>query len=133
MSSVALSCLVLASCGGESGTSAVDESFCKEVEKLDQLDIETDIAAAAGILSELAQKAPSDEVRDALNTIAPIFERLSTVDENDATALSEIAQLMSSPEVTQASAVLERYGAEVCKFPESTDTTPSDMSDVSAP
>ena len=96
---------------------------------MENLDIETDIAAAAEILVELAQKAPNAEVRDALGVIAPIFERLGSVDQTDETAMMEILEEMSSPEVTAASEVLDRYGSDVCGFDDtddsmSTDTTP---------
>lgn len=106
----------LPACGGDSGPSSSDADFCREIEQLENLNIETDIAAAADILSDLAEKAPNDDVRGALELIAPIFEQLSTVDQNDAAAMQEIFEMMSSPEVTAASEVLDRYGSDVCGF-----------------
>ncbi len=117
---------VLPACGGDSGPSARDQAFCKEIEQLDQLDIETDIGAAADILNDLATKAPSDEVRDALNLIAPIFEQLATADQNDAEVMGEIFAMMSSPEIAAASEVLDRYGSEVCGFEDTEDTNPAE-------
>lgn len=118
--------LALPACGGDSPASSSDEAFCQEIERLDELDIEEDIASAAEILGDLAKKAPNDEVRNALELIAPIFQRLSEVDEADVTAMQEIFALMSSPEVTAASDVLDRYGSDVCGFDQagSSDTTP---------
>lgn len=112
--------MVLPACGGDSGSSSNDKAFCQEIEQLEQLDIETDIAAAAEILSDLASRAPDDEVRDALRVIAPIFEKLSTADQSDSAVMQEIFEMMSSPEVTAASEVLDRYGSEVCGFEDST-------------
>jgi hypothetical protein len=68
------------------------------------------------MLVDLAKKAPNEDVRDALELIAPIFEQLSAVDENDATAMQEIFEMMSSPDVTAATEVLDRYGSDVCGF-----------------
>jgi len=126
---VLISSALLAACGGDSGSSSSDEAFCKEIEQLENLDIETDIAAAAEILADLAQKAPNAEVRDALGLIAPIFERLGSVDQADESAMMAILDEMSSPEVNAASEVLDTYGSEVCGFDDaedsaSTDTTP---------
>jgi hypothetical protein len=117
---------LLSACGGDSGSSSDDEAFCQEIEQLENLDIETDIAAAAEILAELADKAPNNEVRDALRVIAPIFEQLSSVDQNDETAMMEVLESMSSPEVTEASEVLDRYGSDVCGFDDSDNSTSTD-------
>ena len=117
---------LLSACGGDSGSSSSDEAFCKEIEQLENLDIETDIASAAEILVELAEKAPNAEVRDALGVIAPIFERLGSVDQTDETAMMEVAQEISSPEVNAAIEVLDRYGSDVCGFDDSEDSTSTD-------
>ncbi|MEN9802778.1 MAG: hypothetical protein RLZ37_1903 [Actinomycetota bacterium] len=93
---------------------------------MENLDIETDIASAAEILVELAEKAPNAEVRDALGVIAPIFERLGSVDQTDETAMTEILDAMSSPEVNAASEVLDRYGSDVCGFDDAEDSTSTD-------
>jgi len=124
---VLISSALLAACGGDSGSSSSDEAFCKEIEQLENLDIETDIAAE--ILAELAQNASNAEVRDALDLIAPIFERPGSIDQADESAMMAILDEMSSPEVNAASEVLDTYGSEVCGFDDaedsaSTDTTP---------
>lgn len=117
---------LLSACGGDSGSSSIDEAFCKEIEQLENLDIETDTAEAAEILVELAKQAPNAEVRDALGVIAPIFERLGSVDQTDETAMMEILDAMSSPEVNAASEVLDRYGSDVCGFDDANDSTSTD-------
>lgn len=118
------SALLLSACGGDSAPASADDAFCREIEKLDDIDIETDMSAAVDILSDLAGKAPNEEVRDALGLIAPIFQELSMVDENDASAMTEIFAKMSSPEVTAAIEVLDRYGTDVCGFNVTEDSAP---------
>lgn len=129
----------LPGCGGDSGgtftgrASTSDKAFCQEIEQLDSLDIQTDIAKAADILAELARKAPNSEVRNALNVIAPIFAKISTVDQNDPNAMQEILASMSSPDVQAASQVLDRYGKDICGFTSSGDSVPGDSVAVSTP
>lgn len=65
-------------------------------------------------------------MRDALGVIAPIFERIGSVDQTDETAMMEVAQEISSPEVNAASEVLDRYGSDVCGFDDSEDSTSAD-------
>ena len=117
---------LLSGCGGDSGSSSSDEAFCKEVQRLENFDIEADFVAAAEVLGELAKKAPNGEVRDALGVIAPIFERIGSVDQTDETAMMEVAQEISSPEVNAAIEVLDRYGSDVCGFDDSEDSTSAD-------
>lgn len=114
--SVAVCGIVLTSCGGGDSTPSVDKAFCKDIEQLDELDVQTDIGAAARILTELAAKAPNADVRGALELIAPIFTKMSEVDQNDQQAMSEILSMMSSPEIEAASKTLNKYGTEVCGF-----------------
>lgn len=114
----------LPACGGDSGGSAADQAFCGEIKKLDSLDFQSNIGSLASILTDLAKKAPTDELRDALGVITPIFEELNSADPSDPAAMSKILELLSSPEVTAASDVLDKYGTEVCGFQGSSDTTP---------
>lgn len=118
--------LALSACGGDSSTPSGDAAFCKDIEKLDDIDLGDDIGAAAGILTDLAEKAPNDEIRDALLVIAPIFEQLANTDQADAEAMSGILEMMSSPEVTAASEVLDRFGTDICGFEDTSESTPNE-------
>lgn len=115
---------ILAACGGDSSGSSSgsmsDEDFCREVERLNSTDPGSDVDAALGILSGLADKAPNDEVREALQAIGPVIEEMSNIDESDPEAMARAFELMFSPELVKAGEVLNAYSSEVCGFESST-------------
>lgn len=116
--------LATTACGGGSQASNSEQAFCDEIEKLDSLDFDSNVDSAAKILMDLAKKAPSDEIRNALGVIAPIFDQLAEADPNDPNAMNEIFEMMSSPEVASASEVLESFSTDICGFEDSQDSTP---------
>lgn len=120
----------LTSCGGSGDSdqaSGKDNEFCSELRRLENEPDTSDPAAALEALAGLADKAPNDKVRDALESLAPIIEQLSSADVTDEEAFGTFLGLAFSPEFQKAGKVLEEYSVEVCGFEpsdsESTDST----------
>ncbi len=120
--------LFLGACGGDSNdgggaseTGGVsNEQFCERIAALEAAVEPDDIGSAVAALEGLVDAAPTDEVRNALETLIPVLSRMSTIDENDPDAIGELMELAMDPEIMEASAVLETFGTEQCGFtPES--------------
>ncbi len=115
-------CLALAgaSCGGDdsgsgSGTALSNEEFCAKVEALDGMDPSADdMAAVVATVEELADAAPSDELRDAMLALVPVMTALENLDENDPDAMSKIMEIMMDPEVIAAGELIEKFSSETC-------------------
>ena len=112
----------LVSCGGDdsgAGSSPVSvEEFCAQIEALDAAGDPDDMASALGALKDLASAAPTKELRDALNTMLPLLESMSEIDESDPNAFAEVMSMMMDPAIMEAGTVLEDFGAEECGFTE---------------
>jgi len=119
--------LVGASCGGDdsgsgSGSALSNEEFCAKVEALDAVDPSTDdMADVVTTVEELADAAPSDELRDAMLALVPVMTALDNLDENDPDAMSKIMEIMMDPEVIAAGELIEKYSTETCGIDGSAD------------
>lgn len=129
---------VLVACGGDDGGSVAGgdgrgdtasvEEFCTRIEALESAAEPEDLGAAVAAIEDLVDAAPTDEVREALETLIPVLARMSAIDENDPDAIGELMGLAMDPKIMEASAVLEEFGTEQCGFTSddssSTDTVP---------
>ena len=117
---------LLAACGGDDGGSgsgggggdevASVEEFCSRIETLQSAVAPDDMVAAVAAIEDLVGAAPTDEVREALETLVPVLSRMSELDENDPDAIGELMELAMDPKIMEASTVLEEFGAEQCGF-----------------
>lgn len=113
-------CLALegASCGGDdsgSGPALSNEEFCAKVEALDAMDPGTDdMAEVVATVEELADAAPSEELRDAMRALVPVMTALENLDENDPDAMNKIMEIMMDPEVIAAGELIENFSSETC-------------------
>ena len=133
LSTLAASSLLVA-CGGDDGASGGNsenvsvEEFCTRIEALESAAEPDDIGAAVAAIEGLVDAAPTDQVREALETLIPVLARMSAIDENDPDAIGELMGLAMDPKIMEASAVLEEFGTEQCGFTSddstSTDTVP---------
>jgi hypothetical protein len=122
----------LVACGGDDagggGTEAVSiEEFCDRIAALESAAEPDDIGAAVGAIEGLVDAAPTDEVREALETLVPVLSRMGAIDENDPDAISELMGLAMDPEVMAASTVLEKFGTEQCGFSADDPTSGDDL------
>lgn len=134
---------LLVACGGDDGSSggsseAVSvEEFCTRIEALESAAEPDDIGAAVAAIEGLVDAAPTDEVRDALETLIPVLARMSEIDENDPDAIGELMSLAMDPKIMEASTVLENFGTEQCGFTSDdtgwSDTAPDTASGAGAP
>jgi len=117
--------LVGASCGGDdsgSGSALSNEEFCAKVEALDAMDPSTgDMADVVTTVEELADAAPSNELRDAMLALVPVMTALENLDENDPDAMNKIMEIMMDPEVIAAGELIEEYSTETCGIDGSAD------------
>jgi hypothetical protein len=114
--------LLLSACGGGDGTDggAADtvsiEEFCSRIDALASAAEPDDIGSAVAAIEGLVDAAPTDEVRDALETLVPVLSRMGAIDENDPDAIGELMELAMDPKIMEASAVLETFGTVQCGF-----------------
>lgn len=127
-----ISCLTLGiSCGGDSGGSnALSEAeFCDKIASFEGTAAqEADTTTMLAVLNELADSAPTEELRDAIKTIAPIMKELEGIDESDPEAFAKAMEIMMDPDIVAAGAVLETFTAETCGLTDTTDPASSDTS-----
>lgn len=103
--------------GGSGGGDAVSiEEFCDKISALESAVEPDDMASAVAVIADLADSAPTDELKDALETMLPVLEGMAEIDENDPDAMNELMTLMMDPDVMEASAVMEAFGDEECGF-----------------
>lgn len=101
--------------GGSGGKSLSDEEFCAEIEALDDVDPSVDdMADVVTMIEDLADKAPNDELRDAMLALVPVMSALADIDENDPDAMNEVMEIMMDPEVLAAGELIETYSTETC-------------------
>ncbi|CAB4583621.1 unannotated protein [freshwater metagenome] len=127
--------LVGVSCGGDSGSGSAalsDEEFCLEVAALDGMNPDVgDMAEIVTTIEDLAAKAPSDELRDAMLALVPVMTMLSEIDENDPEAMNKVMEVMMDPEVMAAGELIEKYSSETCGIDDSAgDESSSGSSDT---
>lgn len=127
--------LVGVSCGGDSGSGSAalsDEEFCLEVAALDGMNPDVgDMAEIVTTIEDLAAKAPSDELRDAMLALVPVMTMLSEIDENDPDAMNKVMEVMMDPEVMAAGELIEKYSSETCGIDDSAgDESSSGSSDT---
>ena len=84
---------------------------------------------AVSTLADLAERAPTADLRDALGTLLPIWRKLVNVDTEDPTEFMTMLAEFDTPEVDAAGQVLDDYATGVCGLPD--DTSASDSSDDS--
>lgn len=128
-SAVALFALVplAVSCGGDGGGStSTDTEFCEFIRTFDKLDPETDLDQALAAIDELTNRAPSAEVKQALEDLRPIIGKIAEFDPTDEAALAEIMPLLADPKVIAASDVLDTYSRDVCGFDQTDGTSSPD-------
>lgn len=114
--------VALASCGGGSSGAPSTEDFCAELQQLETMPETDDLTAGLEAFAGLVDKAPNDEVREALVTLSGLLESLGEFDENDPNAFAAVFGLFFNPEVIKAGEVLETFGVEECGLEPSEDT-----------
>ncbi len=126
------SCVTLGvACGGDSGGSnALSEAeFCDKIASVEgTAPADADMTTVLAVLADLADSAPTKELRDAIETIAPIMQELEGVDENDPEAFAKAMEIMMDPKIVAAGAVLEKFATETCGLTDTTDAPSDDMS-----
>jgi hypothetical protein len=138
---LAVTPILAVSCGDDSSSSRLsDEEFCAklvEIEasnafNLDENDPEM-LQEMLTVFADLAQTAPTDELKKAFETMGPLIEKMSEIDENDPDALGEVMSMMFDPEVAAAGETLDAYSTDVCKIPPTTDSSSMDDSSMTFP
>ncbi|MCD9622361.1 hypothetical protein [Rhabdothermincola salaria] len=134
---VALLALLAVSCGGsdEGGDAASSpEEFCSRLQQFqdtfanEEADPETMAEFAA-----LADDAPDEDLRTALQQMEQIAEEVSGVDENDPDAMAAMLELAFSPDVVAATETIDDYGVENCGFEASFTADESTSNDDGTP
>lgn len=131
--------LVAVACGSSSSRLS-DEEFCAKLSDFQTASgVNSDasspeaLKAILPLIADLAKNAPNDELKKALETMGPIIEKMSSLDENDPDAFGEMMSLMFDPEIASAGKVIETYSTGVCKFPPTTDASSIDDSSMTFP
>lgn len=110
---VAVMALVVAACGGDS-SSGSKEAFCEQLERIETIGAGLDEPddAFIGELTTLADAAPTEELRSAVNEVKSAIEILVSSDDPEQVA----AQLENLDEATfdEANASIETYAVEEC-------------------
>ena len=121
--------LVAVACGSSSSRLS-DEEFCAkliEIEASNALNLDDNdpemLKEMLIVFADLAKTAPTDELKKAFETMGPLLEKMSQIDENDPDAFGEVFSMMFDPEVTAAGETLDAYSTDVCKIPPSTDSS----------
>jgi len=138
---LAVTPVVAVSCGSDSSSSrSSDEEFCAkliEIEASNALNLEDNdpemLKEMLIVFSDLAKSAPTDELKKAFETMGPLLEKMSQIDENDPDAFGEVMAMMFDPEVAAAGETLDAYSTDVCKIPPSTDSSSIDDSSMTFP
>ena len=136
---LAVTPIVAVSCGSSSNRSS-DEEFCAkliEIEASNALNLEDNdpevLKEMLTVFADLAKTAPTDELKKAFETMGPLLEKMSEIDENDPDAFGELFSMMFDPEVAAAGETFDAYSTDVCKFPPSTDSSSIDDSSMTFP
>jgi hypothetical protein len=113
--------LVLVGCGGDDGAERLDDdAFCARVATLEAASSgEAPDAVDVSELRKLAEQAPNDELRAAIETLVPVIERFTELDENDPEALGLVFELLVDPAFQEATETVEAYATGTCGLPPS--------------
>lgn len=119
---------VASSCGGGGGdsSSSADSDFCEYLRTLEDIDPEAAPDDALAAIDQIIDRAPDGEIKGALEDLRPIFESMVNIDPNNEEAFTEMMSLMFDPKVIAAGEVLEKYGADVCGFEDTSGDSPAD-------
>ena len=74
------------------------------------------IAEATKLLTDLAEAAPTAQLKEAVETLIPVMETMATIDENDPEALASLMELMSDPKLESAGETVDAFTEDVCKI-----------------
>ena len=117
--------------GGSDGKALSDEEFCAEIVALDGVDPSVDdMADVVTMIEDLADKAPDDELRDAMLALVPVMTAMSEIDENDPDAMNKVMEIMMDPEVIAAGELLESYSSETCGIDDSAEDGAEDSTET---
>ena len=120
--------LSIASCGGDSclSSKASEAEFCAMLQAIESdqvfenaMDDPEATAEATKLLTDLAEAAPTAELKEAIETLIPVMETMAAIDENDPEALASLMELMSDPKLESAGETVDAYSTDVCKIPTS--------------
>lgn len=120
--------LSIISCGGDSDSSAKasEAEFCAMLQAIESdqvfenaMDDPEAAAEATKLLTDLAEAAPTPELKEAIETLIPVMEKMTTIDENDPEALASLMELMSDPKLESAGVTVDAFTEDVCKIPNS--------------
>lgn len=136
---LAVTPIVAVSCGSSSNRLS-DEEFCAKLIEidasnafnLDDNDPEM-LKEMLIVFADLAKTAPTDELKKAFETMGPLLEKMSQIDENDPDAFGEVMSMMFDPEVAAAGETFDAYSTDVCKIPPTTDSSSIDDSAMTFP
>ena len=106
---------ILVSCGGGSGGSSPmsEAEFCAQAEALDNSD--GDITPeAVSQLADMAKRAPTEELRNAMGVLLPAWQKMLDTDLNDAEAFAALMEEFNTDEINAAGQVLDDYSTNVC-------------------
>ena len=126
--------LSIISCGGDSDSSAKasEAEFCAMLQAIESdqvfenaMEDPEAIAEATKLLTDLAEAAPTAQLKEAVETLIPVMETMATIDENDPEALASLMELMSDPKLESAGETVDAFTVDVCKI------STSDSSDTS--
>ena len=117
--------LSIASCGGDSGSSAKasEAEFCAMLQAIESDQVFENAmedpeasAKATKLLTDLAEAAPTAELKEAIETLIPVMETMATIDENDPEAFASLMELMSDPKLESAGETVDAYSTDICKI-----------------
>ena len=117
--------LSIISCGGDSGLSsqASEAEFCAMLQAIESdqvfenaMDDPEATVEATKLLTDLAEAAPTTELKEAVESLIPVMEAMATLDENDPDALASLTELMSDPNLESAGETVDAYSKDVCKI-----------------
>lgn len=133
--------LLAVSCGSDSNANRdSDEEFCAKLIDLeasnalspDASDAEA-MSAMLPIIADLAKTAPNEDLTKAFETMGPVLQKMSEIDENDPDAFGSVMSMMFDPEVVAAGETIDSYSTDVCKIPPTTDSSSFDDSAMTFP
>ena len=116
------------SCGGDSDLTAKasEEEFCEMLRVIESdqvfenaMEDSAALTEATELLTDLAEAAPTTELKEAIETLIPVMETMATIDENDPEALASLMELMSDPKLVSAGETMDAFSQDVCKIPTS--------------
>jgi len=120
--------LSIISCGGDSGLSskASEAEFCAMLQAIESDQVFENAmedpeasAEATKLLTDLAEAAPTAELKEAIETLIPVMEKLVGIDENDPEALASLMEFMSDPKLQSAGETIDAFTVDVCGIPTS--------------